>query len=307
MAERGSSLKGLEHIYFIAIKSLSGSREPERLFYLNDNSKASDFASTVKVCKMIKVREMDIDIYWRYSKTLEAGRGSGWRFDEMKSCGAKFNSLFCAGRYDKQHRKFRDYEKESEQIMSLLALDSQGTVLDMGCGTGAFTINAAKCLKKVYAVDISQAMLRCVRKKAKAAGLKNLEFCHGGFLTYRHCAEPVDAIVSVLVLHHLPDFWKLVALRRLGQMLKTGGKFYLFDVVYSFNITSYESSCTRFIESLTERTGDEMKSAMEIHFSREYSTFGWIMEDMLEKAGFEIEKTDYRDDFFAAYLCTKKA
>jgi hypothetical protein len=30
------------------------------------------------------------------------------------------------------------------------------------------------------------------------------------------------------------------------------------------------------------------------------------MEDMLEKAGFEIEKADYKDDFFGTYLCTKK-
>lgn len=249
---------------------------------------------------------MDIEIYWRYSKALEAGRGSGWRFDEMKSCGSKFNNIFCAARYDKQHRKFRDYEKESEDIISLLALEPQETVLDMGCGTGAFAINAAKYFKKVFAVDISQAMLRCARKKAARDKLDNIEFLHGGFLSYKHYAEPVDAVVSVLVLHHLPDFWKLVGLRRLGQMLRTGGKLYLFDVVYSFNIASYESSCKRFIESMAERTGAEMKSAMESHFSREYSTFGWVIEGMLEKAGFEIEKADYKDDFFTAFLCTKK-
>lgn len=254
----------------------------------------------------MKVREMDIEIYRYYSNALEAKRNPGWRFDEMKSCGAKFNSIFYAGRYDKQHSKFRDYEKESQEIMSLLALEPHSTVMDMGCGTGAFTINAAKFYKKVYAVDISQAMLRCARKKAKKAGLNNIEFCHGGFLTYRHCVEPVDAIISVLVLHHLPDFWKLVALRRLGQMLKTGSKLYLFDVVFSFDVTNYESSFKGFIESMVSHTGDTMKSAMESHFSREYSTFGWIMEDMLEKAGFEINRADYREDFFAAYLCTKK-
>ena len=249
---------------------------------------------------------MDIEIYRHYSSALEAKLDPGWRFDEVKSCGAKFNSFVYAGKYDKQHSKFRDYEKESEEIMSLLALEPQGTVMDMGCGTGAFAINAASYFKKVYAVDISQAMLKCARKKAKKAGLKNVEFCHGGFLTYQHCAEPVDAVVSVLVLHHLPDFWKLVGLLRLGQMLKTGGKFYLFDVVFSFNVEHYESCFKGFIESMTDRTGPEMKQAMESHFSREYSTFGWIMEGMLERAGFAIEKADYKDDFFGAYLCTKK-
>jgi putative AdoMet-dependent methyltransferase len=255
----------------------------------------------------MKVREMDIEIYRHYSNALEARRDPGWRFDEMKSCGAKFNNKFCAYRYDKLHGRFRDYKRESEEIMSLLALEPHNTVMDMGCGTGAFTIHAASYFKKVYAVDISQAMLKCARKKAAGAGLDNIEFCHGGFLTYKHPAEPVDAIVSVLVLHHLPDFWKLVALRRLGQMLRVGGKLYLFDVVYSFDFANYEPCCKRFIKSLVDRTGDEMKSAMESHLSQEYSTFGWIIEDMLEKAGFEIDKADYKDDFFAAYLCTKKA
>lgn len=254
----------------------------------------------------MKVREMDIEIYRQYSNSLEGRHGSGWQYDEMKSCGAKFNSLFCAGRYDKQHCRFRDYEKECQDIITLLALDSQQTVLDMGCGTGAFAIPAAKYFQKVYAVDISPAMLRQARKKAGKAGLTNVKFFQGGLLSYQHCAEPVDAAVSVLVLHHLPDFWKLVGLRRLGQMLKRGGKLYLYDVIYSFDIVAYESCFKRFIELMTERIGPEMKRSMDEHFRREYSTFGWIMEDLIERAGFEIEMADYKDDFFAAYLCTKK-
>jgi len=254
----------------------------------------------------MKVREMDIEIYRQYFNALEAKRDSGWRYDEMKSCGAKFNSLMCARRYDKQHQKFRDYEKESKEIMTHLALDSGQTLIDMGCGPGAFTIHASKCLKKVYAVDISQAMLRIARKKARRAMLDNIEFFHGGFLTYEHYAEPVDAVVSVLVLHHLPDFWKLVGLKRLGQMLKTGGKLYLFDVVYSFDIERYESCIKEFIQAMVDRTGPEMKCAMEVHLRQEYSTFGWVIEGLLESAGFEIEKADYKDNYFGAYLCTKK-
>ncbi len=255
---------------------------------------------------MIKVREMDIEFYRHYFNALEAKRDSGWQYDEMKSCGAKFNSLMCARRYDKHHRKFRDYQKESREIIALLDLDSQRTVMDMGCGTGAFAIHAARHFKKIIAVDISRVMLRYARKKAGRAKLDNVEFCQGGFLTYQHGAEPVDAVVSVLVLHHLPDFWKLVGLQRLGQMLKTGGKLYLFDVVYSFDIAHYKSSFKSFIESMTDRTGPKMERALQEHFSQEYSTFGWIMEDLFEKAGFEIETADYKDDFFAAYVCSKK-
>jgi putative AdoMet-dependent methyltransferase len=254
----------------------------------------------------MKVREMDIEIYRHYSNALEASRNPGWQFDEMKSCGAKFNNKFCARKYDKQHGKFRDYKKESEEIMSLLALGPQQTVIDMGCGTGAFVIHAASYFKKVYAVDISQVMLKCARKKVEKAGLQNVEFCRGGFLTYRHCAEPVDAIVSTLALHHLPDFWKLVAFKRLIQMLKTDGKLLLFDVVFSFDPTNYEFFIQEFIQSMTDRMGDQMKKELETHFRQEFSTYDWVMEGLLEKAGFEIEKANYREGFFATYLCTKK-
>jgi len=30
------------------------------------------------------------------------------------------------------------------------------------------------------------------------------------------------------------------------------------------------------------------------------------MEGLIERAGFEIEKANYRNDLMAAYLCTKK-
>jgi putative AdoMet-dependent methyltransferase len=142
--------------------------------------------------------------------------------------------------------------------------------------------------------------------EAMKAKLNNIEFHHSGFLTYEHEAEPADAIVSSHVLHHLPDFWKLIGLRRMAQMLKTDGKLYLFDVVFSFDIESYESCIEEFIRSMTNRLGLQSRDAIKTHLRQEYSTCDWTMEGLLERAGFQIESADYKDGFFAAYLCTKK-
>ncbi|MGD2094179.1 MAG: methyltransferase domain-containing protein [Phycisphaerales bacterium] len=255
----------------------------------------------------MRIREMDIEFYRNFSDIMENKCEPGWQYDEMKFCGVKFSSAKRARAYDKSHQRFRDFERESEEIIALLGLDADHTVLDMGCGTGAFAIHAAKHLKKIYAVDVSKAMLRRARRKAKKANLDNIEFYHGGFLTYEHKAEPVDAIVSSRVLHHLPDFWKLIGLKRLAQMLKTNGRLYLHDVVFSFDITNYESSIKGFIESMTEKLGLQSREVLKIHFRQEYSTCGWIMQGLLERAGFMIDKADYKDDFKAAYLCTKKS
>lgn len=155
-----------------------------------------------------------------------------WTYDEMKQTGLDYSSIEQVQRYDDMHQGFRDYEKNSDAIIKHLELDSNSTVIDMGAGTGAFTLYAAKHSQKVYAVDVSLAMLNRCLKKCEGIGLSNVSYCHGGFLTYDHKAESTDAMVSIVSLHHLPDFWKLVCLTRAAEMLKVGGRFFLFDIVF---------------------------------------------------------------------------
>jgi ubiquinone/menaquinone biosynthesis C-methylase UbiE len=138
---------------------------------------------------------MDIDCYCDYVNAVAEARGPAWRYDEMKSCGADFNSFLVARGYDKYHQTFRDYRREAAQIVAALGLDHSAAVLDMGCGTGAFAILAAPHYRKIYAVDVAKAMLGCARRKAKKAGRTNIEFRRGGFLTYEHTDSPVDAVV----------------------------------------------------------------------------------------------------------------
>ena len=254
----------------------------------------------------MKVREMDIEFYRLYANSLEAKPYPPWRYDEAKPCGADFQSPALARAYDRYHRMFRDYKAETQHILTLLDLDHTASVIDMGCGTGAFTINAAPHCKIIHAVDISKAMLKRARKKAKRAGLTNIEFHHAGHLTYEHNADPVDAVVSALVLHHLPDFWKLIALARLAAVLKPTGRLYLFDVVMSFDHARHESAIEQFIQSHGPRMGPVGAAALETHLRAEYSTCNWIMEGLLERAGFQIQTADYKEGFFAEYLCTKK-
>ena len=159
-----------------------------------------------------------------------------WQYDEFSYAGVNHNEPNVVNEYDEKHLRFRDYQKETENILKSLDLGPKHTVIDIGCGSGAFVLNASPCCKKIYAVDVSDKMLQYLRQKAESAGCDNIEFCHGGFLTYEHTDAPVDAIVSVAALHHLPDFWKLVGLRRITEMLKLKGRMYLFDIVFPFDV-----------------------------------------------------------------------
>jgi SAM-dependent methyltransferase len=53
-------------------------------------------------------------------------------------------------------------------------------------------------------------------------------------LTYEHAGPRADFVYSRYALHHLPDFWKSVALERLHRVLAPGGVLRLWDIVYSF-------------------------------------------------------------------------
>lgn len=256
---------------------------------------------------MIRVREMDIEFYRHYADALASARPPAWRYDESKPCGVNYNSFFLARLYDARHEMFRDYPKETEQIVTKLGLGPSATVIDMGCGTGAFAIHAAGHCGKIHAVDVSGAMLRRARHKARRAGVANIEFHRGGFLTYEHADEPADAAVCVTVLHHLPDFWKLVGLHRLASMLKPNGRFYLFDVVFSFDVAQHEPCIKRFLNVMGMRMGLDGRAETEIHLREEYSTCDWIMAGLLERAGFRIDEVTCPDDFLAGYLCTRRS
>jgi putative AdoMet-dependent methyltransferase len=148
-------------------------------------------------------------------------------------------------------------------------------------------------------------MLEFARKKAKKRDVKNIEFHNAGFLTYEHSGEPVDAVVSQIALHHLPDFWKMIALRRVYSLLKDGGRFYLRDTVYSFEVDGYKDFFDNFVEGFRNAVGDEMAVDVETAVREEYSTLGWIMEGLIERAGFHIDKKEYFEGFMAVYECTK--
>ena len=226
-----------------------------------------------------------------------------WQYHEPDHPGADFDAL--AEIYDRNMQKFRDVQGEIEEVLDFLTLQPDQSVLEIGTGTGEFALAAARHCRKVYAVDLSAGMLGYAEKKAQTRGVSNVEFLPGGFLTYRHEGAPLHAIVSQIALHHLPDFWKQIALLRMAGLLAEGGKLCLRDVVYSFDPTKHGEFLDEFISKAAERAGPKFARSICEHVRNEYSTTDWIMQGIIERAGFRIEKATHSHGFFALYLCTK--
>jgi SAM-dependent methyltransferase len=114
------------------------------------------------------------------------------------------------------HKASVDPSHDVEQFRSL-GLNSESTVIDIGAGTGTFALAVAPFCKRVIAVDVSPAMIEALRAKAEEQDAMNVECVQAGFLSYAHAGAPADFIYTRNALHHLPDFWKAVALNRIGR------------------------------------------------------------------------------------------
>jgi putative AdoMet-dependent methyltransferase len=229
-----------------------------------------------------------------------------WQYNEMKFPGVDYSRSDEVAAYDSMHRKFRDYTKSTEEIIRRLSLNADSTVIDLGSGTGAFALHAARKCRIVYAVDVSAAMLDYCRQQAAKAGLTNIVFCQGGLLTYEHPAESADAAVCVAALHHLPDFWKLAALTRCCRMLKPGGRFYLFDIVFPSNEPHLHQKIDEWIKTIETMADARLAEEAVVHAREEFSTYDWIMEGIITRSGFHIDTAEYGKGFQTAYVCTKR-
>jgi len=228
-----------------------------------------------------------------------------WQYNEFKHVGTDFDDPKHVEAYDKRHAQFRNVEAECNGILDLLGLGSESVVIELGTGTGAFAIHAARRGARVYAADVSRSMLDYARQKAVKAGLDNIEFCHGGFLTYEHKAAPADAVVTCMALHHLPDFWKSIALRRMNGMLRPGGQLFINDVV--FEEKDALANIVRWLDQLEGVGGRQLRGEVAMHVSKEYSTFDWIMDGLLTRAGFSIRSKEISSGVLAKYLCVKSS
>ena len=226
-----------------------------------------------------------------------------WQYDEFKQVGKDYSLQAEVEVYDSSHADFRDLDKESSTVLDCLAVGINDVLIDFGAGTGTFAIHAARRCAKVYAVDVSEAMIDYAKAKAAKANLSNIVFCHGGFLTYEHENQAVDAIVSTFALHHLPDFWKGIALSRMSRMLKSSGQLFIKDVILEEGPVG--KNIEVFIEKQATAGGEFLSKDAEGHFREEYSTYDWIMDGLLSRAGFAIKKKSVDAGIVGKYLCTR--
>jgi ubiquinone/menaquinone biosynthesis C-methylase UbiE len=227
-----------------------------------------------------------------------------WYRDEFNITGTDFKDPRVIADYDRQMARLRDPDAEFNGLLAMLDPRPGWAVADIGCGTAEFSVRLARICRKVYALDVSGPMLDYAALKAGSAGLDNIEFIRAGFLTWERPPEPLDAAVSCMSLHHLPDFWKIAALRSVNRWLKPGGRLYLQDVVFSFPSGEYDTAFDRWVEFVGS-SSPGMRESAELHIRNEFSTTAAVMRSVIGEAGFEITAERQSGGFLGYFACRK--
>jgi ubiquinone/menaquinone biosynthesis C-methylase UbiE len=231
--------------------------------------------------------------------------GAGWSFDEAAHAGNEHLDPDYVAAYD---RTAQTDPTEDLAILRGLGLDRDSVLVDLGAGTGTFALAAAPICRRVVAVDVSAVMLSMLGMKIKRLALSNVECVQAGFLTYERPPASVDFVYSRNALHHLPDFWKAIALARIAAMLRTRGILRLRDLVFSFEPGQGEGPIEAWLASAaSDQSEGWTREELETHLRQEYSTNSWLLEPILRNTGFEIrEATHGASQMYSAYTCIKR-
>jgi SAM-dependent methyltransferase len=95
-----------------------------------------------------------------------------------------------ADRYDRQLAPF------TEALLKHVHLGPNDTVLDIGCGCGVTTLQAARRARAALGVDISHPLVGIASGRAQAAGADNVEFVVADAQTHGFDDGHFDVIIS---------------------------------------------------------------------------------------------------------------
>jgi 2-polyprenyl-3-methyl-5-hydroxy-6-metoxy-1,4-benzoquinol methylase len=196
-----------------------------------------------------------------------------------------------------------DADSRARAALTMLGVKPGWRVADIGCGNGVLACEAALMGAVVDAIDISPAMLQLTKiySRDRRAAVRTQP---AGLLSFAYQPNSYDLIVSEFTLHHLPDFWKAVALARIFAALRPGANFYLRDIVFASMPDGTERTIEQWAD-FTSKNHDFARDSVIAHMREENSTFGWVMERMLTETGFTLLSADYHAPLHGTYLLQK--
>jgi SAM-dependent methyltransferase len=124
-----------------------------------------------------------------------------------------------------------EYERDYEEFL----WQAGGTLLDVGCGTGARTHALARRGMEVDGIDFSARQLELARELADREGVPGMAFFKRDLVGDDWCGrhQQYDSIFVNALLHHLSYEELAQVFQRIRDCLKPGGRVYLYEPLLS--------------------------------------------------------------------------
>ncbi|HVJ49329.1 methyltransferase domain-containing protein [Desulfitobacterium sp.] len=151
-----------------------------------------------------------------------------------------------------------------------LELKEGERALDLGCGRGGETVEAAKQVGSqgfVWGLDLTPRMIDLAQERSRNEQILNVKFILGSMDQIPLKDNSLDAVLSNCAINHVED--KLAVYREMYRVLKPGGRFVVSDIMT-------ETPLPQEIKEDPEAVADCFGGAITI---REY-------EESLSQAGF---------------------
>jgi ubiquinone/menaquinone biosynthesis C-methylase UbiE len=108
------------------------------------------------------------------------------------------------------------------RLLEALAPAPGETVLEVGPGTGYYTLDVARAVGRLHIFDLQPEMLEHTLRRAREAGVDNVEPRQGDARSLPYRDATFDAAFLVTVLGEIPD--QEAALRELRRVVRPGGR-----------------------------------------------------------------------------------
>jgi len=184
-----------------------------------------------------------------------------------------------------------EYRLFTDRIPTLFA--GANRVLEIGAGTGIFTLDIARNCSEVLAADISGNMLDLLEQKAQEQGIGNIRTVKGNVETM-DLAGPFSVVCAFSALEYLADLPGFIS--RLARQVEPGGAVYFITARSSFfRFFTQIGNAMRQGLWLKARSAREMEAmlaaagfdriAISSHLLKSLFCRGMLLEVVARKAG----------------------
>ena len=101
-------------------------------------------------------------------------------------------------------------------------LDKEKNILDVGCGTGGFTLEIAKKCKNVLGIDVSGKQIQHAKTRLSKSNLTNIEFKHVHAANLSNEINlKFDIAIFTFMLHEIDQKDRLTILNEISKLAET--------------------------------------------------------------------------------------